>query len=69
MGAVSPRGRHALQPFFPAPSSGFNSFSGFDNSSSRAASVRSLVQGHTGSVMALAVFEGMQEYVTAGYDR
>lgn len=27
------------------------------------------MRGHSGSVMALAVFEGMHEYVTGGYDR
>lgn len=36
---------------------------------SKKASVTRLVQGHSGSVMALAVFEGVPEYVTAGYDR
>lgn len=31
--------------------------------------VTALVRGHYGSVLALAVFEGLNEYVTAGHDR
>lgn len=39
------------------------------SSNSRKAEVTPLVRGHYGSVLALGVFEGLQEYVTAGYDR
>lgn len=39
------------------------------SSDSRKAEVTPLVRGHYGSVLALGVFEGLQEYATAGYDR
>lgn len=66
VGAVSPRGRSVSPQQEHQPQAGSS-----DRFSPRSKkpSVRHLMQGHSGSVSALAVFEGMHEYVTAGYDR
>lgn len=66
VGAVSPRGRSASpQQQHQSQGSRFDGYS----PRSKKPSVRHLVRGHSGSVMALAVFGGVDEYVTAGYDR
>lgn len=65
VGVVSPRGRSTAQQHRQTKGSNFNS----DSPKLTKPSMRHLVQGHSGSVMALAVFEGTHEYVTAGYDR
>lgn len=65
VGSVSPRGRSMSPHQHQAEGGSFSS----DRLVSVKPSVRHLVQGHSGSVTALAVFEGMHEYVTAGYDR
>lgn len=67
MVAVSPRGRS--QPQQTEHAGNGSGFSSNGDKRSKQASVTPLVQGHSGSVMALAVFEGVPEYVTAGYDR
>lgn len=65
--AVSPRGRGATQQLDPG-GNGDSMGSNRDEGPEKAC-VTPLVQGHYGSVMALAVFEGVSEFVTAGYDR
>lgn len=72
VGAVSPRGRNVPQQREKPQGGGLEVGSGaaYNNiPDSKKASVSQLVRGHTGSVMALAVFEGTQEYATGGYDR
>lgn len=72
LGAVSPSGRRSIPQQREKPVGGnFGIGSGavYKNNPASKALVTQLVRGHTGSVMALAVFEGMQEYATGGYDR